>query len=134
MGVFRYRPLCVLVLAIVPGASGFGSPLNNRLLPLVPAGAEIVAGFENYPDAHRHGQFLLTPHNNRLDLGDWQALAGVDPKRNYQEFIEVTSSGAQQGTLSEHLLLVAGSFDRERIFKAAELNGAERSQFESEPR
>ncbi|HEY1580633.1 MAG TPA: hypothetical protein VGF82_26515 [Terracidiphilus sp.] len=133
MGVFRYGSLCVLALTFFSGASGSGSPLNNKLLSLVPAGAEIVAGFENYPDPHRHGQLLLTPHNNRLDLADWQAIAGVDPKRNYQEFIEVTSSGAQQETLSEHLLLVAGSFDRERIFNATEANGAERSQFQSEP-
>lgn len=131
MGLFRYKPLCLLTLTVT--SIGLASPLNNRLLPLVPSGAEIVAGFENYPDPHRHGQLLLTPHNNRLDLADWQGIAGVDPKRNYQEFIEVTASGAQQGKLSEHMLLVAGVFDRERIFKAAEINGAERTEFQSEP-
>lgn len=133
MCIFRYVPFWVLALTMVSVGSGSASPLNNKLLSLVPPGAEIVAGFENYPDPHRHGQLLLTPHNNRLDLADWQAIAGVDPKRNYQEFIEVTSSGKDEGLLSEHLLLVAGRFDRERIFKAVELNGSERSQFESEP-
>lgn len=133
MGTFRFGPLCVLALTVFSGASGLASPLNDKLLALVPPGSAIVAGFENYPDAHRHGQLLLTPHNNRLDLADWQAIAGVDSKRTYQEFIEVTSSGAREGLLTEHMVLVAGRFDRERIFKAAEANGAERSQLGNEP-
>jgi hypothetical protein len=118
---------------IISVDSGSASPLNNKLLALVPPGSAIVAGFENYPDPHRHGQLLLTPRTNRLDLADWQAIAGVDPKRNYQEFIEVTASGYREGLLTEHMVLVAGRFDRERIFKASEMNGAERSQFDGEP-
>jgi len=60
--------------------SGLASPLSSKLLPLVPSGAEIVAGFENHPTPDSHGRLLLTTHNNRLDLDDWQALTGLAPK------------------------------------------------------
>jgi len=124
-----YRHLCTLVSTAVFAASGFSSPLNSKLLSLVPPGAEIVAGFENHLGGHRLGRLLLSTHNDRLDLDDWRALAGVDNKRVIDEVIEVAAS-SPSGRLTEHLLLVAGRFDRERIFKAAELNGAERRVYE----
>jgi hypothetical protein len=114
--------LTVALTAFFAG-SGSASPLNSKLLPLVPGGAEIVAGFENHPGPYVHGRLLLTTHNNRLDLDDWQALTGVDNTRIFDEIIEVAASPAE-GKLSEHLLLVAGRFDRERIFRSAEQNGA----------
>ena len=126
-----YKHLCMLVSTAVFATSGFSSPLNSKLLSLVPPGAEIVAGFENHPVGrpHEHGRLLLSTRNDRLDLDDWQALAGVDGKRVVDEVIEVASSSGG-GRLTEHLLLVAGHFDRERIFKAAELNGAETTEYE----
>ncbi len=129
MRPYTYRLLWILVSTAILAASGFASPLNNTLLPLVPSGAEIVAGFDNHPGGKEHGQLLLSTHNDRLDLDDWQGLAGVDNKRVIDEVIEVAAS-SENGRLSEHLLLVAGHFDRERIFKAAELNGAEANQYE----
>ena len=78
MGASDHKLLFTLALTTVFAGSGFASPLNSKLLSLVPPGAEIVAGFENYPALHGHGQLLLTTHNNRLVLDDWQALAGVD--------------------------------------------------------
>ncbi|HMG88283.1 MAG TPA: hypothetical protein VK574_21315 [Terracidiphilus sp.] len=131
MRPYIYRLLWILVSTVVFAASGFASPLNNPLLPLVPPGAEIVAGFDNHPTGHEHGRLLLSTHNDRLDLDDWQGLAGVDSKRVIDEVIEVAASSAS-GRLTEHLLLVAGHFNRERIFKAAELNGAQRSEFQGE--
>lgn len=131
MRPYTYRLLCLLVSTAVFAASGFASPLNNTLLPLVPPGAEIVAGFDNHPAGHEHGRLLLSTHNDRLDLDDWQGLAGIDNKRVIDEVIEVAASSAS-GRLAEHLLLVAGHFDRERIFKAAELNGAQGSEFQGE--
>ncbi len=114
-----------LVLCTLFAASGFASPLSSRLLPLVPSGVQIVAGFQNHSDSSTHGRLLLSTHNNRLDLDDWQALSGVDHQRLIEEVIEVAGS-ASGGDLSEHLLLVAGRFDRERIYAAAEQNGAGR--------
>ncbi|MGA8090012.1 MAG: hypothetical protein WCA10_22260 [Terracidiphilus sp.] len=124
-----YKLLCILVSTTVFATSSLSSPLNSKLLSLVPPGAEIVAGFENHPGGHRVGRLLLSTHNDRLDLDDWQGLAGVDNKRVIDEVIEVAAS-SETGRLTEHLLLVAGRFDRERIFKAAELNGAQRSEYE----
>ena len=130
------RPLVVksfvsVVLTAFWAGFALASPLSSKLLPLVPAGAEIVAGFENHPSPYAHGRLLLTTHNNRLDLDDWQALAGVDNNRIFDEIIEVAASPAT-GHLSEHLLLVAGRFDRERIFRSAELNGAGSTEIEGQ--
>jgi hypothetical protein len=124
-----YKLLCVVASTAVFVASGFASPLNSKLLSLVPPGAEIVAGFENHAGGHKIGRLLLSTHNDRLDLDDWQGLAGVDNKRVIDEVIEVAAS-SETGRLTEHLLLVAGQFDRERIFKAAEMNGAQRGEYE----
>jgi hypothetical protein len=109
--------------AIVFVASGAASPMNGKLLALVPPGCAIVAGFENGHGPHAGGRLLLTTSNNRFDLDDWLGLAGVDTERRYDEVIEVAAWNAK-GELNEHLLLVAGRFDRERIFRAARQNGA----------
>src|SRR5579863_3910311 len=129
MRPFIYRLLCILASFAIFGSSLFASPLNSKLLSLVPPGAEIVAGFENHPGGHKCGRLLLSTHNDRIDLDDWQALAGVDNKRVVDEVIEVAATSSI-GRLTEHLLLVGGRFDKERIFSAAELNGAEKSEFE----
>lgn len=130
MGPHRKR-LCILALIVLPPVI-FGSPLNSKLLPLVPPGAGIVAGFENYSNPHHHGQLLLSTHSNRLDLADWMAITGVDDKRRFDEAIEVACSHPAEGSLTEHLLLVEGRFDGGHIYQAAELNGAEENLFGGE--
>lgn len=127
------KPLYAAALLLFSTIAGVASPLNSKLLSLVPPGAGVVAGFENYRDPHRHGQLLLSTHNNRLDVADWLAITGVDGKRVLNEGIEVASPSEENGMLTEHLLLVVGQFDQERIFKSAELNGAERTEFDGEP-
>lgn len=126
-----FKGLFTVALTAFFAGSGLASPLSSKLLPLVPAGAEVVAGFENHPTPDSHGRLLLTTHNNRLDLDDWQALTGVDNNRIFDEIIEIATSQAS-GQLTEHLLLVAGRFDQERIFRSAELNGAENTEFEGQ--
>jgi hypothetical protein len=106
--------------------------VNFKLLSLVPPGAEIVAGFQNPHDPTvPTGRVLLTTHNNRLDLDDWVSLTGVDTTKVFDEVIEVAMS-SDDVELKEHLLLVAGHFDRARIFKAAEENGAAHVSCEGE--
>lgn len=122
----QIRTACLcFVFAFLLSLSSSASPSNSKLLWLVPPGAQMVAGFENYRDPGHHGQFLLTTRNNRLDLADWQAIAGVDHKRAFDEVIEVAASPIG-GRLSDHLLLVAGRFSAATIFKSLELNGAKR--------
>jgi hypothetical protein len=111
---------------------GFASPAQSKLLSLVPAGAEIVAGIEDPHNPNSHGRLLLTTHNNNVDFTDWVALTGVDPTRKVDEVIEVASSSIQ-GELKERLLLVEGVFDRERIFHAAEQNDATQTKYKGEP-
>lgn len=118
------RGFFTVVLTAAFAGSGFASPLSNRLLALVPPGSQIVAGFENRPGLHVHGRLLLTTHNNRLDLDDWQALTGADSKRMFDEIVEVAFAPSGLA-LSEHMVLVAGRFDRERIFQSLKENGAE---------
>ncbi len=119
--------LTVALTAFFSG-SGWASPLSSPLLALVPPGSQVVAGFDNHPGPHLHGRLLLTTHNNRLDLDDWQALTGADTRRVFDEVVEVAA--APDGTaLSEHLLIVAGRFDRERIFGSLKENGAETLEY-----
>lgn len=126
----RFHPLCLgLALACSASPSCFASPSNSKLLWLVPPGAQIVAGFENYKDEHHHGQLVLTTRNNRLDLADWQSIAGVDHQRAFEEVIEVASS-PQGGQLAEHLLLVKGRFDQETIFRSLRRQGAKETLYQ----
>jgi hypothetical protein len=127
------KPLCALVLLLSSAIPGFASPLNSKLLWLVPPGVGIAAGFENYADPHRHGQMLLSTHSNRLDLADWLSITGVDNRRSLQEGIEIASASEDGGLLTEHLLLVVGKFDRSRIFRSVELIGGQRSESAGEP-
>jgi hypothetical protein len=128
MGPFGSKGVLAAALTGLFAASALASPLCNRLLSLVPAGAAIVAGFDNHGGSTPRGHLLLSTRNNRLDLEDFQALAGVDSKRSYDEVVEVAMA-TPQGALSEHMLLVAGRFDRERIFRSLEENGAKRVEF-----
>ena len=122
---------CCCTVVLITGAviSGSASPSTFQLLPLVPAGCEVVAGFQNLHDPGNAGRLLLTTHNNRLDLDDWLALAGVDSQRVYDEIVEVAAS--RSGELKEHLLLVAGHFDGERIYRSLEQNGAKTTHFDA---
>jgi hypothetical protein len=125
------KGLFILSFGMLFAGYSLASPLSSRLLPLVPSGAEIVAGFENHPGPTAHRRLLLTTHNNRLDLDDWQSLTGVDSQRMFDEVIEVAASDPA-GNLSEHLLLVAGRFDRECIYRSLEQNGSRPADFDGE--
>ena len=90
-----------------------------------------MSGFENRHDAHFSGRLILGTQNNRLDFEDWYSRSGVDTTRVVDEAIEVSSSSLR-GELREHLLLVAGHFNRSHIFESAKLNGAEIIDFAGE--
>lgn len=123
---------CCCTVLLITGAviSGYASPATFQLLPLVPASCEVVAGFQNLHDPGTAGRLLLTTHNNRLDLDDWLALAGVDSQRVYDEIVEAAASRSG-GELKEHLLLVAGHFDGERIYRSLEQNGVKTTHFDA---
>jgi hypothetical protein len=124
-----YSSVAVLMAGIA--MRGFASPVESKLLSLVPAGSEIVAGIEDPQNPGSHGRLLLVTHNNKLDFPDWVALTGVDPHRKVDEVIEASASSSR-GELKEHLLLVEGSFDKDRIFHAAGHNGADEMKYKGE--
>ena len=119
------------LLTTVVVARAFASPAEGKLLPLVPGGVEIVAGIEDPHNENSHGRLLLVTHNNNVDLNDWLALTGVDAHRQVDEVIQVAAS-SPRGELREHLLLIAGRFDQEHIFNAAEHNGATTNEYQKE--
>jgi len=120
---------CVLIVSFAATCVevGFGAPTDFKLLPLVPPGAQIVSGFENRPDRNT-ASLLLTTHNNVLDLDDWRSLSGVDPKASFSEVIEVTIAPSGK-LLNEHMLLAAGKFHHDRIFRSEGLDGARSIQY-----
>jgi len=105
----------VLTVILMAGAvTGWTSPANSKLLQLVPEGAQIVAGIEDPHNPSSSGRLLLVTHNCHLDFKDWVAMSGVDPHRASDEVIKVATSSSGR-ELKQHLLLVAGRFDREHI-------------------
>jgi hypothetical protein len=113
--------LAGLLIAASP-IDGFASPVQSKLLPLIPREAQIVAGIEDPRNPDTRGHLLLVTVKNTFDFDDCQSLTGVDTHRGVDETIWIAAS-SPQGELNEHLLLVAGRFDREHIFQAAERNG-----------
>ena len=118
----------LLALVLMSGVAGWASPVSSKLLELVPEGAQIVAGIEDPHNPASSGRLLLVTLNCNLDFKDWIAINGVDPHRKADEVIEVATSSSE-GELKEHLLLVAGRFDREHIFGAALGNGASMAEY-----
>jgi hypothetical protein len=111
------------------GVCAFGSsPVEDRLLRLVPANAAIVAGIEDPHHGDQRGRLLIVTHNNNVDLRDWITLAGVDDRQEVDRLIEVAMPSAQ-GDLGDHLLLARGSFNGRHILQAAENNGGVASSY-----
>ncbi len=112
------------------GAHAFaGSPAQDRLLRLVPANAEIVAGIQDPHHGDQSGRLLIVTHNDDVNLRDWIALAGVmDDRQQVDKLIEAAAS-SPRGELSEHLLLAGGSFRGAGILHAAESDGGVRSEY-----
>src|ERR1700733_10650362 len=106
----RYSVL-VVIAASLSGVHAFGSsPAEDPLLRLVPAHAEIVAGIQDPHHGDQSGRLLIVTHNNNVDLRDWITLAGVDDQQEVDRLVEVARSSRGSGDLSEHLLLLRGSF------------------------
>jgi hypothetical protein len=110
--------------------SFFALPLNSavsadqKLLSLVPPGAQVVAGMSATSPQGPPGNFLLVTHHNIVDLQDFFALTGVDSSRSIHQVILVAVAD-NSGKLLEHSLLASGHFDQSRIYKSSTDNGAE---------
>lgn len=103
---------------------GLAARAQSRLLSLVPGDAEIVAGIEDPHNAAARRHMLFVTLSNTVDLDDWLSLTGVDAHREVDEVVWAAASSPNH-ELGEHLLLIAGRFDREHIFKSARQNGGQ---------
>jgi hypothetical protein len=111
------------------GVRAFGSsPVEDRLLRLVPANATIVAGIADPHHGDQRGRLLIVTHNNSVDLRDWITLAGVDDRQQVDGLVEVAMPSAQ-GDLGDHLLLARGSFNGRHVLDAAKDNGGVASSY-----
>jgi hypothetical protein len=124
--------LCGLALLVSAAtASASAAPVDGDLLRLVPGGAQIVAGISDPGTSSSTGRLIVVTENNNRDYDDCLALLGVDGEKAINEIIEAAAS-SNTGDLSDHLLLVAGHFDRFEIFKAALENGSTRAEYNGE--
>lgn len=122
----------IALLFVCVSVAASAAPANSKLLALVPEGAQFVAGIEGLHNPPSKGWMLLLTRRSNLDFEDWIALTGVDPHRRADEVIEVAVSSAA-GELRDHLVLLAGQFNRELIFRAALGNGATLTEYGGQP-
>jgi hypothetical protein len=114
--------LIALVLPVVVHISSAAST-DPKLIALVPADAQIVAGINALPPQGQPDRFVLITHDNTVDLQDFFALSGADGSRTIDQVVFVAIANSA-GQLSEHGLLVSGHFDQPHIYKSAAEGGA----------
>jgi hypothetical protein len=116
-----HEPLLLVLLLLVSAGKGSAASQDQKLLSLVPPGAQSVARIGALSRGVDH--FVLMTHNNKIDLNDLVALTGADSTRVIHELILVAAAD-DTGALNEHSLLAGGNFDRENIFRSAVDGGA----------
>jgi hypothetical protein len=121
--------LIALFTLVVATATAFAShrPAASDLLPLVPRNAQVISGIADPGHGSTAGRLLAVTTNNNCDLADILALISPSPssaaESRFRALIMVASSFTP-GDLSQHLLLVSGHFDANRIRNAALSSGA----------
>lgn len=131
----RFPCIKLFLIALI---SLFVSPLNSatthdqKLLSLVPPGAQVVAGISATSRPDPPDNFLLVTHYNIVDLQDFFALIGADSSRIVRQIVFVAIAD-DKGRLNEHSLLASGHFDQSRIYKSATNTGAELANYRGIP-
>jgi len=93
-GFTRGKSLKTVFLLFSSVGLTFAVSPDPRLLPLVPVGAQIVAGMSAPTSHDQPGSLLLLTNNNLVDLKDFFALSGVDSSRIIHQVIFVSGSNA----------------------------------------
>ncbi len=117
-----WMSLSMALLAIFAVPASWALSVDQKLLSLVPPGADVVAGMDTPPPKDQPGSFVLITHNNTVDLQDFFALTGVDSTRIVRHVIFVAILGTSE--LGEHSMMAHGHFDQARIYKSATDGGA----------
>jgi len=127
-GAMRQRRVSRSILFTLPAllalGTGAAASVDQKLLPLIPPDATIVAQVTYGTEP----TFLVLTRNNTADLMDLQSISGVDTTRTIARTIFVGARSGQ-GLISEHSLLASGQFDTGHIFKAAIENGAKETEY-----
>jgi hypothetical protein len=127
-----WMSLSVALLAIFAVPASGALSADQKLVSLVPPGAEVVAGMDTPPPKDQPGSFVLITHNNTVDLQDFFALTGVDSARIVHHVIFVAIHG-ETTQLAEHSMMAHGQFDQARIYKSAVDGGATVFQYRGIP-
>jgi hypothetical protein len=122
--------MALLAIFVVPAS--WALAVDQKLLSLVPPGAEVVAGMDTPPPKDQPGSFVLITHSNTVDLQDFFALTGVDSRRIVHHAIFVAMHGGTT-QLDEHSMMAHGQFDQARIYKSATDGGAKLFQYRGIP-
>lgn len=118
-----WMSLSMALLAIFALPASWALSVDQKLLSLVPPGAELVAGMDTPPPKDKPGSFVLITRNNTVDLRDFFAITGIDSTRIVRHAIFVAMD-SETNQLGEHSMMVHGQFDRARIYKSAVDGGA----------
>ena len=119
--------LACIAIPISPAARA-----DQKLLSLVPPGAQAVARISSPSPSAIVGHYVLTSRNNGIDFNDFLALTGADSTLVVDELIHVATADSA-GMLNEHSLLARGNFDRECIYRSALSGGASVTRYRGLP-
>ena len=128
----HYLTAKLLLTILVPLGTAAAATPDSRLIKLISANAQVVAGMSA---PSQHGQpdsFVLVTHNNIVDLNDFLSMPGVDNSGNIHQVVMVAAANSA-GQLAEHSLLASGYFAQERIFKDAVSHGAVVAEYRGIP-
>ncbi|MBV8630402.1 MAG: hypothetical protein JOZ83_05725 [Silvibacterium sp.] len=124
----RFSGISLFFAAIVPfvaAANGAAVPCDQKLLSLVPPGAELVTGIIPFETNVPRGWIFLSSGYTKLDYDDYFSLVGVDSSRQLSYMI-LTDFPGKEG---QHSLLASGHFDQARIYKSATDGGAKTTEY-----
>ena len=125
------QSILLALVACIAVSISQAATADQKLLPLVPPGAQVVARISSAPPGAM-GHYVLIPHKSRINFGDFLALTGADSTLVVDQLIYVATTD-RDGMLNEHSLLANGNFDRERIYGSAVGGGASVTRYRGLP-
>jgi hypothetical protein len=121
----------LLIALFTAGSCIFGADFDHSLINLVPAGAQVVAGFQiDQGKASAFGQYVL--QRAEQDAPQFQKMidsTGFDPRRDLQQVVLAGWPG-QDSAHHSGLVIARGVFDSSRIKQAALAQGGHADSFQ----
>jgi len=119
------RCIClpIATMSIVFSVSATAVSPDPLLLSLIPHGTQILAGISAPHSKDQSHQLPVFTRVHAVDLGDFEALMGVDDGRIMHQVFLVAGQEDPHSPI-EHSVLAVGRFNQDRVYKAAIQNGA----------